>query len=113
MVLNIAPLIFLSLAIIFSLLLAYNYKNLLWLLFSSIMCFLLGFSIWNGGIVQYSGSLISGNVSSSVVSLVSTDVMTEVNLGFSQNYLALTMVLIGILLFVQSIGGFANGGKFE
>ena len=77
------------------------------LLVSGIICFLLGFSIWNGGIVQATGKTVINNLTNSTVtSFVETINFSAVNLGYKQSYLAIIIVFLGVFFFIQAIGGF-------
>lgn len=104
---------FVAIIFAFMLYLGYTKKNAFLILFSSIISFLLTAMIWVGGIVEQTGSVVSGNVTSSTVALVQTAVYTKVNLGFNQNYIAMLFALFGIFIFIQAIGAFSQeeGGK--
>lgn len=98
---------------VFFLWMGFQKKNAFFILLSGIMSIIIALMIWTGGIVAETGSIVSGNLTGTTIQLSQSAQYTTVNFGFSQHYLALTFVLLGLFFFLLGIGAFSaeQGGK--
>jgi hypothetical protein len=93
--------------LIFFMYVAYAHKNAYFALAASTLGFLFASTIWIGGITQQTGSTITGTIGT-VANFTQTNSYTPINLGFSQNYLAMFFVLLALMMFFQAIMAFMS-----
>lgn len=102
--LTVASALFIVGFLAFFLYVGYYHKNVFMVLLGGILSIVFGVMIWIAHIVEETGNVIAGSITSGGVSLGTTYTFSVVNFGFSQNYLAIFFVLVGLFFFLQSIG---------
>lgn len=100
MSLTIESAFFVMAAFAFLLYLGYHYKNIYMTLSAGILAIIFAVMIWFGGIVEETGAVFV----SDGMNIVSTSTFTQINFGFSQSFIALFFILLGLFLFLQGIG---------
>lgn len=86
---------------------AYAHKNAYFAMAASALAFIFACMVWIGGIQEVSGSTITGTIGTAA-NFTQTAVYSNVNFGFSQNYIAMFFALLGLLMFFQALMAFVS-----